>query len=275
MIYQYQCNLTTQCEPIEISLIPGRYLLECYGAQGGTGLTNSDKRNHGGYGAYASGILNLKTETTFYLYIGGKGEDGINSFNQVSKGGWNGGGDSGKDTGDIIGDTLPDTPGASGGSTDIRMIRTAEREESTDLTSLDSRIIVAAGGSGSCYNSFGAPGGDLTGYIVTAFNNESYSESDTNQTSGYSKGRGENGRDFANTPSSGSGGGYYGGIASDGTETNEYKAVSSSGSSYVAGHRDCPKFENELGSVFDYKLTNINISNGFNLFPSLNYGRTK
>ena len=147
MIYEYQCNSTTECHPITIELFRGRYLFECYGASGGTGLTDSEYKYHGGYGAYASGILNLKEKTTFYLYIGGKGEDGINKHNVKPKGGWNGGGNSGADTGD---DPEPDTPGAGGGSTDIRLVKAKEGEESTDEESLNSRIIVAAGGSGLC-----------------------------------------------------------------------------------------------------------------------------
>ena len=72
-------------------------------------------------------------------------------------------------------------------------------------------------------------------------------------------------------PSSGSGGGYYGGKSSEGYGGDiRYKAVSSSGSSYVAGFPTCPEFTNSLGSVFGYKLINPHISNGFSVFPSIN-----
>ena len=71
-----------ECQPITIELLHRRYFLEFYGAYGGTGLTYAAKKEyHGGYGAYASGILNLKEKMTFYLYIGGKVEVCINSFN--------------------------------------------------------------------------------------------------------------------------------------------------------------------------------------------------
>ena len=236
MIYQYQCNSTTECKPIETILQPGKYLLECYGAQGGTGLENGSPNNEGGRGAYASGILHLKQTTTFYLYIGAKGQKGVNQLNTISYGGWNGGGNGGKDTGFEPGD-IPDTPGGGGGATDIRLVRAPDGEESTNETSLDSRIIVAAGGSRSSYNTYGAPGGDLTGYIVTAVETESYDSLDSNQDSDYQKGKGANGVNSMYAPSAGSGGGYYGGItgaSKDSTVSDMFKIVSSSGSSYVA-----------------------------------------
>ena len=275
MIYEYQCTSTTECHPITIELVRGRYLLECYGASGGTGLTNSEYKYHGGYGAYASGILNLEEKTTFYLYIGGRGEDGVNDHSVKPKGGWNGGGNGGADSATWADDTNPDTPGAGGGSTDIRLIKAKEGKESTDEESLDSRIIVAAGGSGSCFNSYGAPGGDLTGYQVFYYFNESYYRSDTTQISGYGKGRGADGEDHIATPVSGAGGGYYGGKAGIIADSHVFDSVSSSGSSYVAGYQGCPDFPNDIDNSFGSILYKPTIINGYSDFPSLYSSESK
>ena len=267
MIFEYPCSISTDCHPISKTLSPGKYLLECYGAQGGTGLIDSKLDKPGGKGAYASGVLVLKKRTTFHLYIGGRGENGIDARMVSSKGGWNGGGNSGKDTEE----TDPDTPGGGGGTTDIRLVIAPTGEESTNEESLNSRIIVAAGGSGSCANAYGAPGGDITGYQISEPNVEEYYPSETSQTTGNRKGKGADGLDNEYIPESGAGGGYYGG--NKGETTGEvhvgYKGVSSSGSSYVAGYEGCPSFSHSLGSNFNSVLYHPIIKNGFSSFLKL------
>ena len=115
----------------------------------------------------------------------------------------------------------------------------------------------------------------MTGYNVTANNIESYAPSDTTQTTGFGKGRGSDGEDTNGTPSSGAGGGYYGGKAGKSVlDGNTYLGVSSSGSSYVAGFPGCPEFTNKLGNVFGNRLQSSHISNGFDYFPSLKFERT-
>ena len=272
MIFEYPCSSTTECQPIPVDLLPGRYFIECYGAQGGTGLSDSDKLCQGGRGAYASGMLNLRDKTTFYLYIGGQGQDGIDDFHQISLGGWNGGGNGGADLG-WNGD-IPDSPGAGGGATDIRLVRAPSGEESTDIESLNSRIIVAAGGSGSGYKTYGGPGGDLNGYQVSDYENKFYHISETNQTAGNALGKGADGQNFTSAPSTGAGGGYYGGNAGDLSDHYYYQNVASSGSSYVAGFEGCPEFSNELGVSFGFVLLNPVIKNGFTSFPKVDYKLT-
>ena len=49
-----------------VTLPQGSYILEVWGAQGGTGNAS----NAGGYGGYAKGTLNLSTNTELYLYVG-------------------------------------------------------------------------------------------------------------------------------------------------------------------------------------------------------------
>ena len=236
-------SLITKPSVTSLTLSPGKYKFECWGAQGGTGLTNGVKKYEGGRGAYTSGIVSLDKKKTFYLFVGGKGEDGIYPGSTVAKGGFNGGGNGG-----IDGDN--DDSGAGGGSSDIRLVY----GEWNNSESIKSRIMVAAGGSGSVYNSFGAPGGDLNGYNVTEFSKESYEYSTTNQTNGYKLGIGENGKDNTCAPSSGAGGGYYGGLSPFGRCGNDYLSVSSSGSSFVSGYEGCDASGENLITFGDPKI---------------------
>lgn len=108
-----------------------------------------------------------------------------------------------------------------------------------DVRSLYSRIIVAAGGSGSAFGSYGSPGGDINGYQAKSATLNDVIVSTTSQTDGNKLGIGENGYQNTYTPSSGSGGGYYGGKAAPGGESSKYQSVSSSGSSFISGYPNC------------------------------------
>jgi hypothetical protein len=162
-----------------ITLQPSIYQFECWGAQGGASAIGGAIGRSGGLGSYSSGILILKDKTTFYLYIGGEGK--VSTTTSGGIGGFNGGGTGGTDLSDS---SAPESGGGGGGATDIRTIQ-------GDTTS---RIIVAGGGSGgSCY-SYGAPGGDLHGYIMTEIDNiNAYTISNTNQTHGNENGIGSDG----------------------------------------------------------------------------------
>ena len=219
-----------------ITLQQGYYRFECWGAQGGIGCVNGGYQSQGGPGAYTSGYIRIRVCTTFYCFIGGKGGDGSPINNTRAAGGYNGGGQGGDDSYDN------DGSGGGGGATDIR---TVDGEWNTQ-NSLKSRIMVAAGGSGSAFVSNGAPGGDITGYVKTGNGIDQNIGSGTNQNNGYALGQGEDGHTFTATPSSGAGGGYYGGIATDGIVSPTYKAVSSSGSSYVSGFAGCTPNDNYI-----------------------------
>lgn len=72
-------------------LIPGKYKLECWGAQGGSveGRTNYNRA----YGGYSVGTINLNTSTNLFVYVGGKGNSFQNGAVTVVNGnGYNGGG---------------------------------------------------------------------------------------------------------------------------------------------------------------------------------------
>jgi hypothetical protein len=122
-------NFTTPCITESLTLNPGTYRFEVWGAEGGNGGAT------GGKGGYASGFATLKTTTKVFVNVGGSGTNTV--------GGCNGGGASVSVT------------NSGGGGTDIRL----------NVNSLYSRIIVAGGGGGSGAHSgeYGGFGGGKIG----------------------------------------------------------------------------------------------------------------
>lgn len=117
-------------------LPPGRYKLECWGAQGGY----RSNTTYGGKGGYSVGELTLNEETTLYIQVGGSGNTGKTS------GGYNGGGKR-------------STYNGGGGGTDIRIGK----------DDLYARVIVAGGGaSDGASNKAGMYGGGESGGTNTA-----------------------------------------------------------------------------------------------------------
>ena len=205
-----------------ITLFPGTYKIECWGAQGGSGRQEGSITTTGGKGAYVSGIIGLKKRKKFYIYVGTKGGNATGQPYSNAEGGWNGGGKGGADCDD-------DGSGGGGGASDVRLVS----GDWNSSNGLRSRIIVAAGGSGSSYNAYGAPGGALSGYISAS--STTFTKKDLTAF-----GIGEDGKYHQNLPSSGAGGGYFAGSASDGRGDGDwYKTVSASGSSYVSGFSGC------------------------------------
>ena len=214
-----------------VTLLPGIYKIECWGAEGGVGCSEGEKLKKGGGGAYVSGVLTIHKKLPLFIFIGGKGGDGSSSPGTKADGGFNGGGIGGAD------DSDDDGSGGGGGATDVRLID----GEWDDEKSLISRIMVASGGSGSVYMSYGAPGGTINGYLTKGFEANQFSiTTSVSQTSGYKLGVGENGVGYDCVPASGAGGGYWGGKSSKGSCTlDQFIFVSSSGTSYISGHPDC------------------------------------
>ena len=118
----------------KITLSPGIYLFECWGAQG----HSENDPQYGGRGAYVKGILKNKRIRNFYLFVGEYGKSGSQDYV------FNGGG-----AGDRSG----------GGASDIRLTDGSW----DDFDSLKSRIIVAAGGGGPDSGEKGGPGGTING----------------------------------------------------------------------------------------------------------------
>lgn len=102
-----------------VSIQPGRYKLQVWGAQGGT-----TGGTPGGKGGYSEGVLSVLSQTNMYIVIGGAGNG--------QSGGYNGGGDGGTGRKNNSG-------GGGGGATDIRI----------GSNTLYSRVIVAGGGGGA------------------------------------------------------------------------------------------------------------------------------
>ena len=82
----------------------------------------------GGKGGYSIGSYTVTKRTIVYVFIGGKGTDADETFEEKS-GGFNGGGFGGTDKSKKYG-----SAGGGGGATDIRL----------SINDLHSRIIVAA-----------------------------------------------------------------------------------------------------------------------------------
>lgn len=189
-------NYTGEIQSIQLP--KGSYKLEVWGAEGGTTQGYDESP---GLGGYSAGTLNLKDETTLFVYVG--------EHPTTSEGGWNGGGSA-------------SSPAAGGGgSTDISLYGEEGSSQWKNDNHLYSRIIVAGGGGGSGLNKSpdlasgcggGLCGGDgrfkyepIKGGGQTFVKINNYDVSDDQ---GFGVG-GSNTR----SPSSGGGGGWYGGCA--------------------------------------------------------------
>ena len=125
-ILKYPCQTHKECYPIESDLEPGYYLLEVWGAQGG-----SDGSKSGGKGGYSKGILKLSTPTKAFFYVGAEGtRAGDDILTDYS---FNGGGRGSRDKAKDYYAT------SGGGASDVRL------NEDT----LYHRVIVAGGGGGA------------------------------------------------------------------------------------------------------------------------------
>ena len=116
---------------------------DLFGAQGGTGGAGGA----GGKGAEVTKTMTVTPGSTVYIYIGGRGTDGLASGGTLPvAGGFNGGG-----TGGGSGSS---SSGAGGGASDIR----------TDGFALtDRKLVAGGGGGGGDSNGVGGVGGDTTG----------------------------------------------------------------------------------------------------------------
>jgi hypothetical protein len=179
----------------------GKYRLETWGAEGGSGggyLTLSN----GGKGGYSVGEVMLNASQILNIYIGGMGESSCfdHCYGDYTEkaGGWNGG----------AGTSTAGGAGGGGGATDIR----------SNGINLNNRIIVAGGGGGAGWN--GSNGGDGGGLIGGTANRGWFGDwelgkggSQASGGSGYesgSLGLGGRGQGFSGG-GGGGGGGYYGG----------------------------------------------------------------
>lgn len=220
-----------------VTLEPGKYALECWGAQGGYRSNSS----YGGKGGYSTGTLTLTQKTTIYIYVGGSGNSVTSASNSIYPGGFNGGGYRYNYKG-------------GGGATDIRI----------GSASLYARVIVAGGGgsdgspnysggyaggvSGTRGNfgcgSYGYGGSQTASYSsLSAINSQGTTNSSSNCAAGF--GFGGFGCYYASGYGGAGGGGWYGGQGTypDGSGDDDggggggsgYVYTSSSASNYPQG----------------------------------------
>ena len=217
------------------------YKIECWGASGGNAVVG-----YGGGGGYVSGEISLTKDRTLYVYIGQKG-NGSNQYSSTYM--FNGGGYANKN------DTQCGSCG--GGATDIRTIN----GDWDNSTSLNSRIMIAAGGGGIRSNGavYSSCAGGLEGYdgILLDFESDhnKYQGKGATQTEGGAAptkwGNAENGTagelgkggiggyniTDQSGGGSGGGGGLYGGSGSSGAHSTTWSG--GGGSSYISGHPGC------------------------------------
>lgn len=134
-----------------VTLPPGSYKLQCWGAQGGNNAVSSPitRVSTGGNGGYSEGVLTITSPTTLYAFVGGQGSSS-------GLGGWNGGGGGSTGITELDDSTShgKSSIGSGGGATDFALV-TSSMNYSNYMTnrsaaSLLSRVIVAGGGSGGC-----------------------------------------------------------------------------------------------------------------------------
>ncbi|MBQ9394270.1 MAG: hypothetical protein IJU23_01985, partial [Proteobacteria bacterium] len=240
----------TSCSQ-SVTLLPGRYKLQVWGASGGDDVNNNQSlSSHGGLGGYAEGILTLTAKTTAYLHFGTVGYKGV--YGKVGASaigqGCNGGG----------GATCLESNHAAcgfggGGASDIRI----------GGDTLYHRVIVAGGGGGSddhstgsdecvnCWNDGTAGAGGGTEGIRGKQNGVANVIVAGTQTSGNAFGVG--GAPGINQDLGGGGGGWYGGIAP--------QTVSNAGGGG--------------GSGFVYTSASTGLPSGFALAASMQLAETK
>ena len=250
LLLSYPCQSTTYCTPYVLKLSPGVYKFECWGSQGGQWSGESKP----GLGAYTTGTLFIPRPTEFFVYIGNQG-----FFNALKA------------------ESQEQTFPSPGGATDVRLNAS---NNWWDISSLASRIMVAAGGGGAEWNaSIGGNGGDLLGgESFSAISRDSNEVQDepcpgATQTSGsqcdtiyYADGQypavaGHFGYSVLPDPLNNSGvadygglggGGYYGGTS------YKYSFAGSGGSSFISGHKGCDAVKdqseiiNHTGDCFHY-----------------------
>lgn len=212
----------------------GSYRVELWGAQGGSYSDTFQGAN----GGYTDGKINLVKDNNLYIYVGGQG--GSDATLKQNEGGYNGGG--------LSGYHLSAYSFGGGGATDVRLIS----GDSSDFSSLKSRIMVAAGGGGivyhTTYSHISGYGGGLVGGTGSGSHNKQFAYGGTQISGGEGynsqvskKGLfGQGGQGVLNSGGWGGGGGsgYYGGALGFGHGGG-------GGSSFISGYAGCDAISEE------------------------------
>ena len=255
-IYEFESqNFAFSGKHDAITLLPGTYKLQLWGAAGGESKSDWAKAGPGGY---AEGVLTLKSKTSAWVVVGGRGNASQCSAPGVDGGGggYNGGGAS------------YNTGWGGGGGTDIRLLK----------DDLYNRVIVAGGGGGGalCYYSEitsykgnGGYGGGETGGAATGDTYLTVTYAGATQTSGYKFGVGQDAYNYyqcGSVPYGGGGGGWYGGYARV-VSVYAQGTAGSGGSGYVNTSASTKPAGYALTSA-DYFLTSPKLIGGNSSMPS-------
>lgn len=230
------------------TLDPGKYILECWGAQGGSYSSYS-----GGAGGYSIGTITLSQRTNLYIYVGG--QPATQTSIGATSGGFNGGG-----AGYSRAYNYSTYGQGGGGASDIRI----------GQDSLYARVIVAGGGGGSSsedslttkYGGGTSGGSSVSGYGATQ------TSAGTNGLFGQGGAATTSGTDY-NYGSGGGGGGFYGGGAcSSYSDSTNYRTYNGGGSGYVYTSNTASNYPSGCLLNSSYYLTNAQTISGNQNFKS-------
>lgn len=230
------------------TLDPGKYILECWGAQGGSYSSYS-----GGAGGYSIGTITLSQRTNLYIYVGG--QPATQTSTGATSGGFNGGGAGCSRTYNYS------TYGqGGGGASDIRI----------GQDSFYARVIVAGGGGGSSSeDSFTTKyGGGISGGSPVSGYGATQTSAGTNGLFGQGGAATTSGTNY-NYGSGGGGGGFYGGGAcSSYSDSTNYRTYNGGGSGYVYTSNTASNYPSGCLLNSSYYLTNAQTISGNQNFQS-------
>lgn len=230
------------------TLDPGKYILECWGAQGG-----SYSSYNGGAGGYSIGTITLSQRTNLYIYVGG--QPATQTSTGATSGGFNGGGAGCSRTYNYS------TYGqGGGGASDIRI----------GQDSFYARVIVAGGGGGSSSeDSFTTKyGGGISGGSSVSGYGATQTSAGTNGLFGQGGAATTSGTNY-NYGSGGGGGGFYGGGAcSSYSDSTNYRTYNGGGSGYVYTSNTASNYPSGCLLNSSYYLTNAQTISGNQNFQS-------
>lgn len=201
-VYNFDYTGTIQ----QITLDPGTYKLETWGAQGGSVYDGGRGNGDGGKGGYSVGEITLTTRTTLYIGVGGKGIGGKGGNSEGTS--YNGGG--------VTTGGRGNPAAAGGGATHIATANGLLKNLASNQSSV---LIVAGGGGGASHVGYGGVGGGTTGgkpVKTEEYSQIAYTTGGT-QTSGGGGGQNKTtilasfGQGATGYASAGGGGGWYGG----------------------------------------------------------------
>jgi hypothetical protein len=238
---------TTEIAPggcSKVTFAPGRYRVELWGSQGGRNQSRHSSADYvnsqtsdamRGKGSYVKGDITLAGATPLFICTG-------NYYDFSTAVSFNGGGGGINVQGNNSNERL--LSGTGGGATDIRLAFSGTWNE---ITSLRSRIIVAAGGAapfgtttvGGYYGGNGAHAGGLVGYngSSTGAQPGGGTQVGTANTVGSLGSFGSGGASCGGGSILGGngGGGYYGGNGGQ-CAAQANQAAGAGGSSFISGH---------------------------------------